>query len=133
MEPRSLMTLSSSSSGNLASGSSSSQMNRPFAASGSSDEDPYSVAGSGSSGSSGNNVVGNRSRSRDKPPKLPPRDPSAIYGPSLWAKPVGNDTNTRGNKKGRSGSSGAIKDKGPGNYYNIFSPVLLLREILVVR
>lgn len=38
------------------------------------DEDPYSVAGSGSSGSSGV-----RERSKDKPPKLPPRD--SIYGP----------------------------------------------------
>ena len=38
------------------------------------DEDPYSVAGSGSSGSSGL-----RERSKDKPPKLPPRD--SIYGP----------------------------------------------------
>merc|ERR1719245_742658 len=38
------------------------------------DEDPYSVAGSGSSGSSGH-----RERSKDKPPKLPPRD--SIYGP----------------------------------------------------
>ena len=38
------------------------------------DEDPYSVAGSGSSGSS---AV--RERSKDKPPKLPPRD--SIYGP----------------------------------------------------
>jgi len=37
------------------------------------DEDPYSVAGSGSSGSSGV-----RERSKDKPPKLPPRD--SIYG-----------------------------------------------------
>jgi hypothetical protein len=49
------------------------------------DEDPYSIAGSGSSGSSGN---GNRERARDKPPKLPPRDNSAIYGtagmPKAW-------------------------------------------------
>ncbi|XP_059086248.1 uncharacterized protein LOC131882965 isoform X2 [Tigriopus californicus] len=72
MEPRSLMTISTNHAAT-----------RPFG-SGSSDEDPYSVAGSGSSGSSGGN--GNRSRSRDKPPKLPPRD-TAIYGPSLWAKP----------------------------------------------
>eukprot|EP00095_Tigriopus_kingsejongensis_P003377 maker-scaffold153_size302544-snap-gene-2.16 protein:Tk03377 transcript:maker-scaffold153_size302544-snap-gene-2.16-mRNA-1 annotation:"hypothetical protein DAPPUDRAFT_245213" len=72
MEPRSLMTIPTNAS-------------RPFG-SGSSDEDPYSVAGSGSSGSSGGNG-GNRSRSRDKPPKLPPRD-TAIYGPSLWAKPA---------------------------------------------
>ena len=59
---------------------------RPPFASGSSDEDPYSVAGSGSSGSSGGNGGNGRSRSRDKPPKLPPRD-NALYGPSLWAKP----------------------------------------------
>ncbi|XP_040564934.1 uncharacterized protein [Lepeophtheirus salmonis] len=65
---------------------------RPFG-SGSSDEDPYSVAGSGSSGSSGpgNHIInrgylGGRSRSREKPPKLPPRD--TVYGSSsIWAKP----------------------------------------------
>ena len=63
---------------------------RPFG-SGSSDEDPYSVAGSGSSGSSGNN---NRKGSQgsspglaDRPPKLPPRDTS-IYGASIWARPL---------------------------------------------
>ena len=43
------------------------------------------------SGSSGGNGIngGGRSRSRDKPPKLPPREHSAaaIYGPALWAKP----------------------------------------------
>merc|ERR550532_2747167 len=44
------------------------------------DEDPYSVAGSGSSGSSGV-----RERSKDKPPKLPPRD--SIYGPQNIPKP----------------------------------------------
>lgn len=71
---------------------------RPFG-SGSSDEDPYSVAGSGSSGSSGNNIVhhapgraqipppgkpGNQQPGpADKPPKLPPRD-TAIYGPTSW-------------------------------------------------
>jgi len=44
------------------------------------DEDPYSVAGSGSSGSSGL-----RERSKDKPPKLPPRD--SIYGPHNIPKP----------------------------------------------
>jgi len=42
------------------------------------DEDPYSVAGSRSSGSSGAGKV-DRSRDRDKPPKLPPRD-TAVYG-----------------------------------------------------
>jgi len=44
------------------------------------DEDPYSVAGSGSSGSSGV-----RERSKDKPPKLPPRD--SIYGSHNIPKP----------------------------------------------
>ena len=41
------------------------------------------------SGSSGGNGINGRSRSRDKPPKLPPREHSAaaIYGPALWAKP----------------------------------------------
>jgi len=43
------------------------------------DEDPYSVAGS--SGSSGV-----RERSKDKPPKLPPRD-NSIYGPHNTPKP----------------------------------------------
>jgi len=38
------------------------------------DEDPYSIAGSRSSGSSGKG-----DRSRDRPPKLPPRDAS-VYG-----------------------------------------------------
>merc|ERR1712168_1091025 len=38
------------------------------------DEDPYSIAGSRSSGSSGKG-----DRSRDRPPKLPPRD-AAVYG-----------------------------------------------------
>jgi len=44
----------------------------------SSDEDPYSIAGSGSSGSSGNGNTRHRSSSRDVPPQLPPRD--NIYG-----------------------------------------------------
>jgi len=44
----------------------------------SSDEDPYSIAGSGSSGSSGNGNTRHRSTSRDVPPQLPPRD--NIYG-----------------------------------------------------
>jgi len=39
------------------------------------DEDPYSIAGSRSSGSSGKGG----DRSRDRPPKLPPRD-AAVYG-----------------------------------------------------
>merc|ERR1719336_172080 len=67
-------------------------MMRPFGHSGSSgDEDPYSVAGSGSSGgSSGPPRAGGLSArstaGADRPPKLPPRD-TALYGPSLWAKP----------------------------------------------
>jgi len=48
---------------------------------GSSDEDPYSIAGSGSSGSSGNGNSRNRSSSRDQPPQLPPRDGN-LYGTS---------------------------------------------------
>ena len=76
---------------------------RPFG-SGSSDEDPYSVAGPGSSagGSSGGNAVNNRSRSRDKPPKLPPRD---IYGPKLWAKP-GDEQESK--KKGKRSGGGTF-------------------------
>ena len=61
------------------------------------DEDPYSIAGSGSSGGSSGNgngphgqhgygPHGGRERSRDKPPKLPPRE--NIYGtaghPKAW-------------------------------------------------
>jgi len=66
---------------------------RPFG-SGSSDEDPYSVAGSGSSGSSGNNNRGGSKGSSppaDRPPKLPPRDnnhSTSIYGASIWARPL---------------------------------------------
>jgi len=64
---------------------------RPFG-SGSSDEDPYSVAGSGSSGSSGNNNRGGSKGSSppaDRPPKLPPRDTTtSIYGASIWARPL---------------------------------------------
>ena len=72
---------------------------RPFG-SGSSDEDPYSVAGSGSSGGSSGNSGGRVStnpvpKQSDRPPKLPPRDtpmPKSkirdIYGPSLWARPA---------------------------------------------
>merc|ERR1711981_1065952 len=57
--------------------------NRRMVGGGSSDEDPYSIAGSGSSGSSGNGNTRNRSSSRDKPPQLPPRD-NGIYG-ALWS------------------------------------------------
>ncbi len=63
---------------------------RPFG-SGSSDEDPYSVAGSGSSGSSGNNNRNGKGSTppADRPPKLPPRDnPTSIYGASIWARPL---------------------------------------------
>merc|ERR1719411_773584 len=61
--------------------------NRRMAGCGSSDEDPYSIAGSGSSGSSGNGNTRNRSSSRDKPPQLPPRD-NNIYGPvpGVWGQ-----------------------------------------------
>merc|ERR1712076_27914 len=63
--------------------------NRRMVGGGSSDEDPYSIAGSGSSGSSGNGNTRNRSSSRDKPPQLPPRD-NGIYGSmpqsSVWAR-----------------------------------------------
>lgn len=117
MEPRSLQI---NSAGNA--------NNRPLFGSGSSDEDPYSVAGSGGSsgGSSGNssgnvnsggggggnavNNVNNRSRPRDKPPKLPPRV-NAIYSPSLWAKPgditatIGKKLRGNNNAKSRGGQS----------------------------
>jgi len=61
--------------------------NRRMNGCGSSDEDPYSIAGSGSSGSSGNGNTRNRSSSRDKPPQLPPRD-NNIYGtvPGVWGQ-----------------------------------------------
>merc|ERR1711874_409584 len=61
--------------------------NRRMVGGGSSDEDPYSIAGSGSSGSSGNGNTRNRSSSRDKPPQLPPRD-NGIYGalPGVWGQ-----------------------------------------------
>ena len=92
---------------------------RPFG-SGSSDEDPYSVAGSGSSGgSSGNggrrvstNPVPNQS---DRPPKLPPRDtpmPKAkirdIYGPSLWARPAVPALSNLGKKTPKKSSGGNL-------------------------
>merc|ERR1711983_581002 len=65
---------------------------------GSSDEDPYSIAGSGSSGSSGNGNTRNRSSSRDKPPQLPPRD-NNIYGtvPGVWGQI--NDSDKKDKKK----------------------------------
>merc|ERR1739844_190454 len=61
--------------------------NRRMVGGGSSDEDPYSIAGSGSSGSSGNGNTRNRSSSRDKPPQLPPRD-NGIYG-AIWSNNAG--------------------------------------------
>jgi len=81
--------------------------NRRMQGCGSSDEDPYSIAGSGSSGSSGNGNTRNRSSSRDHPPQLPPRD-TAIYGSmpqsSVWAREE--------QKKGKRG-----KEKGDDPYY----------------
>jgi len=81
--------------------------NRRMQGCGSSDEDPYSIAGSGSSGSSGNGNTRNRSSSRDQPPQLPPRD-TAIYGSmpqsSVWAR--------EDQKKGKRG-----KEKGDDPYY----------------
>jgi len=62
--------------------------NRRMVGGGSSDEDPYSIAGSGSSGSSGNGNTRNRSSSRDKPPQLPPRD-NGIYG-AIWSNNAGS-------------------------------------------
>jgi len=82
--------------------------NRRMAGCGSSDEDPYSIAGSGSSGSSGNGNTRNRSSSRDHPPQLPPRD-TAIYGSmpqsSVWAR------EEQKKEKGRA------KEKGDDPYY----------------
>lgn len=77
---------------------------------GSSDEDPYSIAGSGSSGSSGNgNRSGwssyfTRSRSRDKPPQLPPRD-NNIYstGNNVWNIPNNADSNKKAEKTDKKG------------------------------
>lgn len=93
-------------------------MMRPFGHSGSSgDEDPYSVAGSGSSGgSSGPPRAGGlpgRSAAAggvDRPPKLPPRD-TALYGPSLWAKPAQASTASQPKK-------GAKKSSGDDPYYS---------------
>jgi len=72
--------------------------NRRLGGCGSSDEDPYSIAGSGSSGSSGNGNTRNRSSSRDKPPQLPPRD-NNIYGtvPGVWGQI--NDSDKKDKKK----------------------------------
>jgi len=86
---------------------------RPFG-SGSSDEDPYSVAGSGSSGSSGNNNRGGSKGSSppaDRPPKLPPRDTTtSIYGASIWARPL--ESQLRLQNKNSTGANSSI---GGGN------------------
>ena len=84
------------------------------------------------SGSSGGNGIngGGRSRSRDKPPKLPPREHSAaaIYGPALWAKPGdgGGKAGVGGGGMGgkMSGEGGRTKTgnekKGGGERYDDF-------------
>jgi len=104
---------------------------RPFG-SGSSDEDPYSVAGSGSSGSSGNNNRNGKGSTppADRPPKLPPRDnPTSIYGASIWARPlesqlryaeqknanVGGGHNSR--KDGNNNKTKAKRSTGDDPYY----------------
>jgi len=94
---------------------------RPFGSNGSSDEDPYSVAGSGSSGSSGNNnrggSKGSTPPSSDRPPKLPPRDNShatSIYGASIWARPLGSQL-SRGNGNGSGAGGGNGSSSGGGH------------------
>lgn len=94
---------------------------RPFG-SGSSDEDPYSVAGSGSSGSSGNNNRPNggskgSSPPTDRPPKLPPRDTTTtIYGASIWARPL--ESQLRYAEKGSNANSGGHNSRKDGNNNN---------------
>lgn len=97
----------------------SSAMPRPFG-SGSSDEDPYSVAGSGSSGSSGHNNsrIGKGSSGSspvDRPPKLPPRDTTAIYGASIWARPLGSQLGHNSRKENSNKKSS--KKTGDDPYY----------------
>merc|ERR1712226_498155 len=75
--------------------------NRRMVGGGSSDEDPYSIAGSGSSGSSGNGNTRNRSSSRDKPPQLPPRD-NGIYG-AIWSNNAGSQGQDKKDKKKQPG------------------------------
>jgi len=96
---------------------------RPFG-SGSSDEDPYSVAGSGSSGSSGNNNRGGSKGSSppaDRPPKLPPRDTTtSIYGASIWARPLESqlrlqNKNTTGANSSIGGGNGGHNSRKDGN------------------
>ena len=88
-------------------------------------EDSYSIINhwlsclsTGSSGGNGaGNVNGNRSRSRDKPPKLPPRDTHAIYGPSLWAKPGDSKKNHNNNIIDKRGGKKLLeKNKDCGAY-----------------
>ncbi len=85
---------------------------RPFG-SGSSDEDPYSVAGSGSSGSSGNNNRGSKGSSpssSDRPPKLPPRqDTTSIYGASIWARPLGSQLRNGGHQSRKDSNNNSKK------------------------
>ena len=57
----------------------SSEPRKRFLASGSSDEDPYSLTPSGSSGSSG------KGRNSENTPRLPPRE-KEYFGPQNWAK-----------------------------------------------
>lgn len=88
---------------------------RPFG-SGSSDEDPYSVAGSGSSGSSGNNNRGGSKGSSppaDRPPKLPPRDTTTIYGASIWSRPL--ESQLRYNAEKVPGQQGGHNSRKDGN------------------
>ncbi|QQP37190.1 AGAP007416PAlike, partial [Caligus rogercresseyi] len=72
---------SSTSSNNANNIKNSSDPRKRFPASGSSDEDPYSLTPSGSSGSSGK---GNRSR-EELATRIPPGE-KEYYGPQNWAK-----------------------------------------------
>merc|ERR1711881_423968 len=87
--------------------------------------DPYSVAGSGSSGSSGNNRGGSKGSSppADRPPKLPPRDnPTSIYGASIWARPLESQLrfaeHNKGGGGGSSSSNGGHNSRKDGNNNN---------------
>ena len=59
-----------------------------------------------------------RSRSRDKPPKLPPREQhsaaTAIYGPALWAKPGDGGKAAGGGKGGEVGRTKTGNEKKGG-------------------
>ncbi len=61
----------------------SSEPRKRFPASGSSDEDPYSLTPSGSSGSSGNGK--NNSSGSNNNSRLPPGE-KEYFGPQNWAK-----------------------------------------------